>query len=178
LYIFVLYIDPNGQCVLPVYFWSWHQPIRSFLLHQSYNIMFYNSTIYCNIKSATDEFSWYCLILIKFRMQKNIYCSSETILLFLSHNKLYINDRINCLSIMLVYFCSQHWAKRSVCLACIFFVSTKTYQIHFIVSEWQYNVVCRSNILLLQFYLYIFVLNYYPNRLRFAPVYFGAIITH
>ncbi len=57
LYIFDLYIDPNDQCVLPVYFWSQHQPIRSILLHHSYNIMVcLNNTIYC-IKSASNKLS-------------------------------------------------------------------------------------------------------------------------
>jgi hypothetical protein len=59
------------------------------------------------------------------------------------------------------------------------FVSTTTYQIVFIVSELQYNVKCRSNILLfhistciflflaiiptvLDLHLYIFVLDYNP----------------
>ncbi len=41
---------------------------------------------------------------------------------------------------MLVYFCSRQWSKRSVWFACIFFVSTTTYQIFFIVSELQYSV--------------------------------------
>ena len=76
-------------------FWSRHQPIRSILLHHSYNIMFYNNTTYC-IESATNEFSWDSIFLIKFYMRKNMYCFSETILLFLSHNKLYLNDQINC----------------------------------------------------------------------------------
>ena len=95
MYIFVLYIDPNGQCVSPVYFLSLHQPIRSILLHQSYNIMFCNNTIYCS-ESAANEFSWDSIFSIKFRMRNIIYCCSDTILLFLSHTKLYFNDQINC----------------------------------------------------------------------------------
>ncbi len=64
---------------------------------------------------------------------------------------------------MRVYFCSRQWSTRSVSFACIFFVSTTTYQIFFIVSQIQKNVECRSNILLLQFHLYIFGLDYYPT---------------
>ncbi len=95
MYIFVLYFDTNGQCVLSVYFLSLHQPIRSILLHQSYNIMFCDNIIYC-LESVTNEFSWDSIFLIKFRMRNIIYCCSDTILLFLSHNKLYFNDQINC----------------------------------------------------------------------------------
>ncbi len=73
---------------------------------------------------------------------------------------------------MLVYFCSWQWSKWSVSFSCLFFVLATTYQIFFIVSELQYSVECISNILLLQFDLYIFVLDYSPNHLRFAPVYF------
>ncbi len=155
-------------------FLSLHQPIRSILSHQSYNCMFYNNTIYC-FESATNEFSWDSIFSINFRVRNIIYCCSETILLFLSHNKLYFIDQINCFVIYACIFCFRHWAKWSVHLACIFFVSTNSYQIHFIVSERQYNVSCWSNLLLLQFYLYIFVLDFYPNRLRFAPVNFCAL---
>jgi hypothetical protein len=56
LYIFALYIDPNDQCVLPVYFWSQHLPIRSVVLHHSYNIMFYK-VIKNYIKSASYKLS-------------------------------------------------------------------------------------------------------------------------
>ncbi len=92
---FFLYINPNGQCVSPVYFLSLHQPIRYILLHQSYNIMLCDNIIYCS-ESAANEFSWESIFLIKFLMRKIIYCCSDTILLFLSHNKLYLNDQINC----------------------------------------------------------------------------------
>ncbi len=172
--MFVLYINPNGQCVLLVYFVSLHQPIRSILLHQSYNIIFYNNTIYC-LESATNEFSWDSIFLIKFRMRNITYCCSETILLFLSHNKLYFNDQINCFVINACIFLFSTLSKRVFLFSLYIFVSTYTSQIHLIVSELQYNVVCWSNLLLLQFYLYIFVLNFYPNHLRFVPVYFGAL---
>ncbi len=78
-------------------FLSLHQPIRSILLHQSYNIMFCDNTIYCSESAANDnEFSWDSIFLIKFRMRNIMYCCSDTILLFLSRNKLYFNDQINC----------------------------------------------------------------------------------
>jgi hypothetical protein len=54
MYVFVLKIDPNGQPVLPVHFWSQNQPIRSILLYQSYNIMVYDNATYC-INSATNK---------------------------------------------------------------------------------------------------------------------------
>ncbi len=114
MYIFVLYIDPNGQCVLPVYFLSLHQPIRSILLQQSYNIMFYDNTLYC-IESATNELSWDIIFLVKLCMRKIIYCCSETILLFLSHNKLYFNDQINCFVINACIFLFSTLSK-TVCL--------------------------------------------------------------
>jgi hypothetical protein len=41
-------------------------------------------------------------ILIIFPPPKNIYCFCVTILLFLSHNKLYPNDQINC---FVIYAC-------------------------------------------------------------------------
>ncbi len=132
MYIFVLYINPNGQCVLPVYFLSLHQPIRSILFHQSYNIMLCNNTIYC-FESATNEFSWDSIFLIKFRMRNIIYYCSDIIFLFLSHNKLYFDDRINCfvinaciffvldteqnsLSVLLVYFLPRQTLLRSILL--------------------------------------------------------------
>ncbi len=93
-----LYIDPIGQCVSLEYFLSLHQPIRSILLHQSYNIMFCDNTIYYS-ESAANEFSWNSIFLIKFHIRNIIYCCSDTILLFLSHNKLYFNDQINCVVI-------------------------------------------------------------------------------
>jgi hypothetical protein len=139
LYIFVLYINPNGQCVLPVYFVSVHQPIRSILLHQSYNIMFCNNTIYC-FESGTNEFSWDSMFLIKFCMRNIINCCSDIILLFLSHNKLYFNDQINCFVINACIFLFSTLS-RMVCLAWIYFVSTKTSQIHFIVSGLLYIVL-------------------------------------
>ena len=114
MYIFVLYIDPNGQCVSPVYFLSLHQPIRSILLHQSYNIMFCDNTIYC-FESGMNEFSWDSIFLIKFHMRNIIYCCSDTILLFLSHNKLYFNDQINCFVINACIFLFSTLSK-TVCL--------------------------------------------------------------
>jgi hypothetical protein len=54
MYIFVLEIDPNGQSVLPVYFWSQHQLIRSILLYQSYNMIVFDNAIYY-VNSATNE---------------------------------------------------------------------------------------------------------------------------
>ncbi len=75
--------------------------------------------------------------------------------MFLSHNKLLLNDQINCFVIMLVYICSLQWSKWSVCFASIFLVSTTTYQTFFVVSELHYIIKCTSNILLLQFHLYI-----------------------
>ncbi len=133
LYIIVLYIDPNDQCVLPVYFWSRHQPIRSFLLHHSYNIMFYNNTIYY-IKIASNKLKRYSIFQIKFPMKK-IYCFSVIISLFLSHNKLYLNDLIYCFNINSCIFLFSTMSKK-VCLFSLYiFVLTKTYQIVFIISE-------------------------------------------
>ncbi len=111
MYIFVLYIDPNDQRVSPVYFWSQHQSIRSILLHHSYNIMFYDNTIYC-IKSASNKLSWYSIFRIKFPM---IFFFSVTISLFLSHNKLYLNYLIYCCNINSCIFLFSTMSKQ-VCL--------------------------------------------------------------
>jgi hypothetical protein len=125
LYIFVLYIDPNGQCVLPVYFWSLHQPIRTILLHQWYNIIFCNNTIYC-FESRTNEVSWDSIFLIKSRMRNIIYCCSDTNLLFLSHNKLYFNDQINCFIINACIFLFSTLSK-TVCLLSLYIFCLRKY---------------------------------------------------
>ena len=68
-------------------------------------------------------------------MRKNIYCFCETILLFLSHNKLFINDQINCFVLLACIFLFLTKIQM-VCQFCLYiFVSTTTYQILFIVSE-------------------------------------------
>ncbi len=50
--IFVLNNDPNSLSVLLVYFLCWQQPIRSFVLYQSYNIVLNVYPIYCYFSST------------------------------------------------------------------------------------------------------------------------------
>jgi hypothetical protein len=74
-------------------------------------------------------------ILDKVPHEKYIYCFGVTISLFLSHNKLYLNDLIDCFNINSCIFLFSTISKK-VCLFSLYmFVSTKTYQIVFIVSE-------------------------------------------
>jgi hypothetical protein len=56
-------------------------------------------------------------------------CFSVIISLFLSHNKLYLNDLIYCFNINFCIFLFLTMSKKICLLAFMFFVSTKTYQI-------------------------------------------------
>jgi hypothetical protein len=60
---------------------------------------------------------------------KKKYCFSATILLFLSHNKLYVIDLVYCFNINSCIFLFSTMSKK-VCLFSLYiFVSTRTYQI-------------------------------------------------
>jgi hypothetical protein len=74
-------------------------------------------------------------------------------LLFLSHNKLLINDKINCFVINACIFLFLTMIQM-VCLFClhIFGLDNNISDLFIVVSELQYNVLCKYNILYLQFY--------------------------
>ncbi len=93
---------------------------------------------------------------------KKIYCFSVTISLFLSHNKLYSNDLIYCFNINSCIFLFSTMSKKVCMFSLYIFCLNKNLSDVFIVSEWQYNVVGWSNTLLLQLYLYVFLLDFIP----------------
>ncbi len=121
MYIFVLNNYPNGLSVLLVYFLSRQQPIRSFLLYQSYNIVLNVDPIYCYY-SSTCIFLFSTIIptvwdlylyifVLDNNLQDRIYCYWITV-------KCFILIKLIVLSGTLVYFCSQQLSKHSITCDC------------------------------------------------------------
>ncbi len=99
LVFFVLNNDPNGLSVLLVYFLSQQQPIRSFLLYQSYNKVLNIDPIYCYY-SSTYVFLFSTIKPNRPRFAPVYFCSQqkptrENILL-LNYSKRFCFDQSNC----------------------------------------------------------------------------------
>ncbi len=126
MYIFVLDNDPNGLSVLLVYFLSQQQPIKSFLLYQSYNIVLNVEPIYC-LFSSTCIFLFLTIIpsvwdlrlyifVLNNILPDKIYCYWITI-------KYFVLTKVIVLSGMPVYFCSLQLFKHSITCNCTLLMS-------------------------------------------------------
>ena len=86
------------------------------------------------------SFCWDSIFLIKFCMRYIIYCCSETILLFSSHNKLYFNNQINYFVINACIFLFSTLSK-TVCLFSLYIFLSRQTLLRSILLYQSYNIM-------------------------------------